>query len=101
MMRERELTREKQLPSLKGETGSGLVEYAIVFTVFMTMLLGVADFGRAMYAYHFVSSAAREATRYAIVRGCTPTTTDCPTAATTTSIRTSFNRSLWESIPAK
>jgi Flp pilus assembly protein TadG len=54
---------------LKGECGSGLVEYAIVFTIFMTMLLGIADFGRAMYAYHFVSSAARDATRWAAVNG--------------------------------
>ena len=54
---------------LRSECGSGLVEYAIVFTIFMTMLLGIADFGRAMYAYHFVSSAARDATRWAAVNG--------------------------------
>jgi Flp pilus assembly protein TadG len=57
------------LPLLKRESGSSLVEYAIVFILLMTMLLGVTDFGRALYAYHFVSNAAREAARYASVRG--------------------------------
>ena len=55
----------------------------------MTMLLGIADFSRALYAYHFVSSAAREATRYAIVRGCNPPSIpNCPTPATSASIQT-------------
>lgn len=73
---------------VRNESGSGLVEYALVFLAFMTMLLGVADFGRAMYAYHFVSSAAREATRYAIVRSCSTTSTNCPTAVSATDIQT-------------
>lgn len=74
--------------SLKEERGSSLVEYALIFMLFMTMLLGIADFGRALYAYHFVSSAAREATRYAMVRGCSTISTNCPTAATQQSITT-------------
>jgi Flp pilus assembly protein TadG len=72
---------------LRGDRGSALVEYALVFILLMTMLLGVAEFGRALYAYHFVSSAAREGARYAMVRGCTPTTTSCPTAADATSVQ--------------
>ena len=35
------------------------------------MLFGVVDFGRALYAYHFVSHAAREASRWAAVNGTT------------------------------
>jgi Flp pilus assembly protein TadG len=58
-------------PLLKSESGSGLVEYSIVFILLMTMLLAIADFSRALYAYHFVSNAAREAARYASVRGST------------------------------
>jgi Flp pilus assembly protein TadG len=73
----------------KGECGSSLVEYAVIFAIFITMLLGIADFSRALYAYHFVSSQAREATRYAIVRGCAPPTTpECPTQASATDIQT-------------
>jgi Flp pilus assembly protein TadG len=39
----------------------------------LTMLLGIAEFSRALYAYHYVSSTAREATRFAAVRGSTCT----------------------------
>lgn len=78
----------RRLSLLKGECGASLVEYAVVFMLFMTMLLGIADFSRAVYAYHFVSNAAREATRYAIVRGCSTVSTNCPTPATSASIQT-------------
>jgi Flp pilus assembly protein TadG len=71
----------------KDERGSGLVEYAVIFAVLITMLLGIADFSRALYAYHFVSSQAREATRYVIVRGCSTITTECPTQVSTTDIQ--------------
>ncbi len=57
--------------TLHGERGSSLVEYALVFLLLMTMLLGIAEFSRALYAYHFASNAAREAARYASVRGST------------------------------
>jgi Flp pilus assembly protein TadG len=52
-----------------GEQGSTLVEFAMAFTILLTIMLGIMDFSRAMYAYHFLSNAAREATRYASVRG--------------------------------
>jgi Flp pilus assembly protein TadG len=72
---------------LKSECGTGLVEYAVIVVIFMTMLLGIADFSRALYAYHFVSSQAREATRYAMVRGCSTPSTHC-TAASNSDIQT-------------
>lgn len=56
---------------LRSECGSTLLEFALVFILFMTMLLGIAGFGHALYAYHFVSNAAREATRWAAVNGST------------------------------
>jgi len=56
---------------LNGEEGNGLVEYALVFMVFISLLLGIVDFSRALYTYHFLSSVAREATRYGAVRGST------------------------------
>jgi Flp pilus assembly protein TadG len=62
----------KKFPSvLQGERGSSLVEYALVFLLLMTMMLGMIDFSRAIYAYHFISNQARDATRYASVRGAT------------------------------
>jgi Flp pilus assembly protein TadG len=56
---------------LKGEGGAELLEYSVVFTFLVTMLLGIANFGGALYAYHFVSHAARQATRWAAVNGYT------------------------------
>jgi len=53
----------------KRERGSTLVEFALVFMLLMTMMLGILDFGRVLYAYHFVSNAARTAARWAIVTG--------------------------------
>ncbi len=59
------------LRKLKAEDGNNLIEYALVFMFFMSMVLGIVDFSRALYTYHFLSNAAREATRYAAVRGST------------------------------
>jgi Flp pilus assembly protein TadG len=54
---------------LKSGEGSGLVEYAVVLLIFMTMILGIIDFGRVLYAYHFVSHASKTAARWAAVNG--------------------------------
>jgi Flp pilus assembly protein TadG len=56
---------------VRGDAGSGLVEYALIFMLFMSMLLGIADFARALYADHYVSNAARDASRWAAVNGST------------------------------
>ncbi len=57
------------LRRLNGEAGSTLVEFAFVFMILITMVLGIVDFSRALYAYHFVSGAARQATHWAAVNG--------------------------------
>lgn len=51
------------------EEGSEILEFALVATVLLTLLFGIIDFSRCMYAYHFVSYAATQATRYASVHG--------------------------------
>jgi TadE-like protein len=53
------------------ESGSTMVEFALTITLFLVMLFGIVDFGRAMYTYHFLSNAARDATRWAAVNGAT------------------------------
>jgi Flp pilus assembly protein TadG len=53
------------------ERGSDLVEFSLVAIVVMMVLFGIGDFGYALYAYHFVSGAARDATRWAAVNGST------------------------------
>lgn len=51
------------------DRGAALLEFGLVMMVFFMFVFGVMDFGRALYTYHFVSNAACEATRYAVVRG--------------------------------
>jgi len=67
-----------------GQRGNALIEYAFTILIILTILFGIIDFGRALYTYHFISNAAREATRYASVRGATcdnATITPCPVTA--------------------
>lgn len=65
------------------DCGSAVVEFAAAFTMLFAFLFGIMDLSRALYSYHFVADAAREGTRYAMVRGssCTSYTTACPASA--------------------
>jgi hypothetical protein len=45
--------------------------------ILLTFLFGVMEAGFAVYSFHFISEAAREGTRYAIVRGSLAGTTNC------------------------
>jgi len=51
------------------ERGSAMIEAALVFSMLLTIMMGLVALGRDLLAYHFVSYAAREATRYAEVHG--------------------------------
>jgi len=51
------------------ERGSSLVEFALSASILMTLVFGVMVMSMALYSYHFISEAAREGTRYAMVRG--------------------------------
>jgi Flp pilus assembly protein TadG len=70
---------------LGDERGDEMIEFAIASLVLFTCLLGIMGSSLLFYAYHFTSYAAREATRYAMVRGSTwgsigcssPTTMGC------------------------
>lgn len=64
------------------EDGTALVELALTITILLTVLFGIISMSLAAYSYFFVSDAARQATRYAIVRGSTcstysPNLTNC------------------------
>ena len=64
---------------LKLEEGTSLVEFALTSAVLFMSLFGVFALCGALYSYVFVAEAAREATRYAIVRGSSCTgLSDCP-----------------------
>lgn len=47
--------------------GQGLVEFALVLPVFLLIVMGLADLGRAVYEYNSITNAVREAARLAIV----------------------------------
>lgn len=49
------------------QRGQSLVEVAFVLPILLVLLLGIFDFGRAIYAYNALSNASREAVRLAIV----------------------------------
>ena len=65
-----------------GECGNSLIEFAVVASLLFACIFGIIDCSRALYAYHFTSYAAREATRYAMVRGSTWGTATCSSVAT-------------------
>ena len=59
------------LRRLKKQRGAALVEYAFILILFLTLLFGIGAFGHALYVYHFVNNAAKEAARWASVNGST------------------------------
>lgn len=44
-----------------------MVEFALIAVIFVVLLVGIFDVGRAVYAYHTINNAAREGGRHAIV----------------------------------
>ena len=46
-----------------------MVELAVSASVILSLVLGMFQMGLVLYAYHFTADAAREASRWAIVRG--------------------------------
>jgi len=64
----RELRKRLQLDR-SSQRGTTVLESAVMISVLLVMMFGVIGFGNALYTYHFVSNTAREATRWASVRG--------------------------------
>jgi Flp pilus assembly protein TadG len=63
------LPRRQQLED--SECGSAVLETALSMIVLLTFLFGIMESCLMLYTYHFISEAAREGTRYAVVRGST------------------------------
>jgi Flp pilus assembly protein TadG len=53
------------------QEGSASLEFALSAVVLLTLVLGIMQMSLAVYTYHVISEAAREGTRYAMVRGNT------------------------------
>jgi len=71
---------KRKFQSLKSG-GQGLVEFALVIPILLTMIFGIFEAGRAMWIYSAVTSASREAARYGSSvsdnSGGTPIYLDC------------------------
>ncbi len=55
----------------RGEQGATMVETALSMLILLAILFGLIEMCLALYSYYFLSDAAREGTRYAIVHGST------------------------------
>jgi Flp pilus assembly protein TadG len=54
--------------SRNNQRGAALFEFAIVATVFLTMIFGVIEFGRFFWTHNALRDAARKGARYATIR---------------------------------
>ena len=57
----------------KSIRGQSLVEFALVLPMFLLLLIGVTEFGRAWMTRNILTGASREAVRIAAVQGNTAT----------------------------
>lgn len=57
------------LSPLSSEEGDSLIETAIACMILIPILLGIVELSFALYCFHYAADAAREGTRFAIVRG--------------------------------
>jgi len=51
------------------EKGAAMVEFALVCVIFLFLLLGIAEFGRAAWIKSSITAGARDGARYAAVHG--------------------------------
>jgi Flp pilus assembly protein TadG len=69
----------------QGEEGASTVEFAVSVVALIMIVVGIMEMSLALYSYNFVSEAAREGSRYAMVRASC--TSPC-TAESATGIQT-------------
>lgn len=50
--------------------GQDIVEMALILPLLLALLLGIAEFGVAVWRYNTVANAAREGARRGVVAGC-------------------------------
>jgi Flp pilus assembly protein TadG len=67
---------------LQEERGDTLVEMALSLVLVLATMFGIIQFSEALYACGFVSWAAQQGTRYAVVRGSTWSGNSCTSTTT-------------------
>jgi Flp pilus assembly protein TadG len=58
----------KRAGTMRSQRGAAAAEFALILPLFLLMVVGAIDFGRAFWAKNTLANVAREATRYASVR---------------------------------
>jgi hypothetical protein len=53
-----------------------MVEFSLVFLLFLAVFIGMVEFSRAVWTYTTVAHSARQAARFAMVRGTVNAATD-------------------------
>jgi Flp pilus assembly protein TadG len=66
--------RARFVDTLVCERGANLVEFALASAILFSLLFGVLQMCLALYTYNYISQAAREGARWAMVRGSTSCT---------------------------
>lgn len=49
------------------QSGATMVEFALVFIIFLTFVLGITDFSRMLFTWNAATEATRAGARYAVV----------------------------------
>ncbi len=52
-----------------GRRGSSMVEFSLAFTAFIMLMMGLVEFGRAVWTFSTISHAVAQGARYATVHG--------------------------------
>lgn len=63
------------------QRGASMVEFAIVASLMLILAFGIMQCALLLYSYHATSSAARQASRWAMVRGADCLSSSCPATA--------------------
>jgi hypothetical protein len=58
-------------PTIRGQKGQDLVEFALIVTLLLLLLLGIMEFGLTVFHYNTIANAAREGARAGIVPAAT------------------------------
>ena len=75
-----------RMPDRRDPGGQALVEFSLTLIIFLVLVMGVFDFGRAIYQYNGVSQAAREIARVTAAHPGTDFTIDAGRSSQTQAV---------------
>ena len=80
------MTRRLRRHRAQSGRGQTLAEFALALPIFLFILMGIFDFGQAIYLYNGVSQASRELARATSVHRCAGTPCTLGSSAETTAV---------------